>query len=373
MMVQIHASIDPIDMWLKQRPTLQLSPVYQRRGSLWKPDAKALLIDSILNGYDIPKFYVADLAHIDPFEHSLVGLEKGAPARYAVIDGRQRFESIFDFYDGRLRLSSAFVLEESPLIPLAGLSYPDLVERHPELATRFLRFGLAVMRIVTDDEARITSLFVRLNSSTPLTGAEKRNAMEGEAPRIIRTLASHRFFAEHIRFQIRRGQDWNVAAKLLLIESLGHFADTKRAQLDRFVAEAARADLELFDLHRARQRVERVLDAMCDIFEPRDALLRSEGPVTLYYWFVRALPEDPSRQIRGFLVAFDEAIQETRRLMRSEREALVDPSLALYIDLSRSINDQGSLERRFQIMFEAYGAFLQNDFPGHWMQHVVER
>jgi len=222
------------------------------------------------------------------------------------------------------------------------------------------------VRVVTDDEARITSLFVRLNSSTPLTGAEVRNAMQGEVPPLIRALAGHDFFTQRVRFQIKRGQDWNVAAKLLLIESEGRFTDTKRRQLDRLVAEAARADLHLFDIHRARERVDRVLDAMCEVFDPQDPLLRSAGPVPLYYWFVREFPDAQPAELRAFLAVFEDAVAETRRLLRAEPDTLVDPDLTLYVELSRSINDQGSLEQRFQILTKKYSDFLRENFPGHW-------
>ncbi len=46
--------------WLTRRNKIDMNPPYQRRGRLWSDSDKAFLIDSILNGYDIPKLYVAD-------------------------------------------------------------------------------------------------------------------------------------------------------------------------------------------------------------------------------------------------------------------------------------------------------------------------
>ena len=44
--------------WLNHyQETIDFSPSYQRLGRLWKRDQKQLLADSILNGFDIPKFY----------------------------------------------------------------------------------------------------------------------------------------------------------------------------------------------------------------------------------------------------------------------------------------------------------------------------
>ncbi len=57
-------------------------PVYQRKGHIWTTADKALLIDSILNDYDIPKIYVADFT-------SLKSPLNKKKKRYAVIDGKQ--------------------------------------------------------------------------------------------------------------------------------------------------------------------------------------------------------------------------------------------------------------------------------------------
>jgi hypothetical protein len=50
-----------IIQWYLERDNLDLSPSYQRRGNLWPPRYKQLLLNSILNQFDIPKIYVADL------------------------------------------------------------------------------------------------------------------------------------------------------------------------------------------------------------------------------------------------------------------------------------------------------------------------
>jgi hypothetical protein len=36
---------------------VDFSPIYQRYGNIWSPEKKRLLIDTIINGFDIPKFY----------------------------------------------------------------------------------------------------------------------------------------------------------------------------------------------------------------------------------------------------------------------------------------------------------------------------
>src|SRR4051794_1215835 len=102
-------------MWYKDRDRLDLSPPYQRRGNLWSPYAKAFLVDSMLNGFDIPKIYVAELALLPD------GLRTPGKAR-AVIDGRQRFEALFEWFGGTLKLNDDFVLAEDPAVRVSGMT-----------------------------------------------------------------------------------------------------------------------------------------------------------------------------------------------------------------------------------------------------------
>src|ERR1039457_3404585 len=113
----------PLIWWVSQRAKIDMNPVYQREGRLWSRADKAYLIDSILNGYDIPKIYMTD------FTVGVVNLNrKGLP--YAIIDGKQRLEAIFDFYAGALRLDDEFVFQQNPKLKLAGLGYPDLTKNY---------------------------------------------------------------------------------------------------------------------------------------------------------------------------------------------------------------------------------------------------
>src|SRR5438477_3200048 len=105
--------------WYKERTLLDTSPSYQRRANLWGIKNKQLLINSILNRYDIPKIYVAD------FTYSESGLKEDRKP-YAVIDGKQRLTTFFDFFGDRLRLDATPVFIENQSVQLKGLNYSDL-------------------------------------------------------------------------------------------------------------------------------------------------------------------------------------------------------------------------------------------------------
>src|SRR5438046_729720 len=99
----------------------------------------------------------------------------------------------------------------------AKIDFDPPYQRRGGIWDQFDNCNLSVMSVITDDEAKINALFVRLNRSKPLTGAEIRNAMTGKVPGLARKLAGHPFFQKNIRFKIGRGQDRNLAAKLLLL------------------------------------------------------------------------------------------------------------------------------------------------------------
>jgi hypothetical protein len=337
-------TFDPktLSWWNDEKDNIDFDPPYQRRGYVWSGTDKQYLIDSILNGYDIPKLYIADFS----FGNSSLN-QSGK--QYAVIDGKQRFRAIFEFFDGSLVLANNFVWARDPSLRVGGLSYKDLQKNYPKDASKFANASLTVMRVITDEEAKINELFVRLNKGKTLSGAEVRNAMGGIVPQLIRGIAAHRFFTEVIAFATTRRQSDNVAAKLLLLEFRGTLLDTKKVHLDRFVAEGLSAEARADEFRQAQQRVLQFLNRMTEVFTARDPLLRSQGPVTLYYWLVRATEPQALARLREFLVAFDKLRKNNKRLSRNNPEQ-ADPELLKFDVLDRSTNDQGSLEQRFNIL-----------------------
>jgi hypothetical protein len=251
--------------WYSQRAKIDMNPSYQRHGRLWSETDKAFLVDSIINEYDVPKIYIADFT----FGHTRLN-SAGLP--YAIIDGKQRLEALFDFFEGSLVLEDDFVCQQAPGLKLGGLGYSDLKSQYPDVADIVDNYPLSVMRVITDDEESINELFVRLNRSKPLTGAEIRNAMTGPVPGIIRYLVEHDVFQSCIRFPVRRGQDKNAAAKLLLFEFENKLAETKRRNLDQFTRGARRSPKDRLEL--ASRRVIDTLDRMAGMI--REFLLQFE-------------------------------------------------------------------------------------------------
>ncbi|MDE0434900.1 MAG: DUF262 domain-containing protein [Bryobacterales bacterium] len=323
-----------------------MNPSYQRRGRLWSSADKAYLVDSILNEFDVPKFYLADFT----WGNSELN-ENQLP--YAIIDGKQRFEAIFDFYDGKIQLQEDFEYRLIPRYKLGGLGYRDLRENHADVAEVFDNFVPHVMAVYAEEEKQINNLFVRLNRSKPLTGAEIRNAMGGPVPQVLRELAKHEFFAEIVRFSVKRGQDLNAAAKILLFEYYEEIRDTKKQNLDQF-AQSVGTDKQK-SLELSGRKIVDVLDDMSDVFLPRDRLLSSSGIVPVYYWFIRGRNRMELPRIRRFLVDFEDNRKENRKKLREEPGVGdVDHELTEYDNYNRSTNDDASHRGRVRILTKRF-------------------
>ena len=340
----------PLLWWVSQRAKIDMHPSYQREGRLWSRADKAYLIDSILNGYDIPKIYMAD------FTVGVAKLNrKGLP--YAIIDGKQRLEAVLDFYGGELRLDDEFVFQPNPKLKLGGLGYPDLTKRYPEVADIFNTWPLSVVHVVTDEQEKIDELFVRLNRSKPLTGAEIRNAMAGPVTELNRLLVSHELFKSCISFSKKRAQDKNAATKLLLFEYSSAPVETKKTSLDKFARQARKEPREKVEL--ASRRVIDTLDRMSEIFLPHDPLLRSAGVFPVYYWFIRENDGRQDQRVREFLNAFEKIRKENRETASNPATAAAaDNELLTFDRLNRSTDDERSHMERHKILAKRFKKYL---------------
>ena len=340
----------PLIWWVSQRAKIDMKPDFQREGRLWSRADKAFLIDSILNGYDIPKIYMAD------FTVGVVSLNRKC-LPYAIIDGKQRLEAIFDFFVGNLRLDDEFLFQQNPKQKLAGLGYPDLTKNYPEVADIFNTWPLSVVHVVTDEQEKIDELFVRLNRSKPLTGAEIRNAMAGPVTELNRLLIRHELFKSCISFPTKRGGDKNAATKLLLFEDAGKLVETKKSNLNKFTKQATKEPREKIEL--ASRRVIDTLDRMSEIFLPHDPLLRSAGVFPVYYWFVRENDSKHDQNVREFLNAFEKTRKENRDMASDPATAVgADTELLTFDRFNRSTDDERSHFERHRILARRFKEYL---------------
>ena len=325
------------------REHIKIDPEYQRIGDIWTTEKRQLLIDSILNGFDIPKIYL--------HKHSPPKTEDNVPIKYSIIDGRQRLEAIWKFIDGDYPLAEdfCFIDDEANKNKVGALTYSELGKKFPERKLKFDAYRLSVVGIQTDDLEIIEDMFSRLNEAVPLNAPEKRNAFGGPLPKVIRSIARHDFFTKNIPFPNNRYRYYDLAAKFLLLESRKALVDTKKVYLDRFVKECS----DDIDLKKIQKLTRETLTAMNKVFTERDSLLRSAGSVVIYYFLFRtALQEKWTNKVtRSALDNFEQQRVKNREIAQRDF-AKADYDLLEFDRYIQSPNDAYALKLRFSIVMK---------------------
>jgi hypothetical protein len=331
-----------------EKEHINVEPWYQRRGEVWTLEKRQLLIDSILNDYDIPKLYF----------HMLNSSQKTEAGGfdYAIIDGRQRLEAIWSFADDGFRLSEDFLYFLNSKIKAGGMNYSELSSAYPKLKIRFDSFTLPIICVETDDIDLIEDMFSRLNEAVPLNSAEKRNAIGGPMAQCIRNVSEHHFFARRVRFADNRYQHREVSARLLFIEySLvfqNRIIDTKKPYLDDMVKKYKSGMAKKLD--EIRNRTTRILNHLDAAFEDNDALLRAQAVIPVYYLTMRHAVDV------GEQVLFKrDRIEEFQGLLAKNREEASKDIANANFDLleydrmtQQGTNDAASIKERVRILSE---------------------
>lgn len=338
-------------IWLfSERDTIKLNPPYQRMGGVWTKEKKQLLIDSILNDYDIPKIYF----HVyDRDTASKKGFQ------YAVIDGRQRLETIWEFIDGDFAISEDFDYQKDKSIKLKGLSYYDISQLYPKIKIQFDSFTLPVVGVETDEIDLIEDMFSRLNEAVPLNAAEKRNAIGGDLVRAIREISDLDLFKKKVKFTNKRYQHREIAARFLLIEDSllneNRLIDTKKVYLDSLARRYSKGKNEV--VQNLKVRVEKVISLMEAVFTKKDQLLRAQGNMVVYYLLFRnAFNKGKVSKIdRQKLLDFQRELKRNRRLAERSYEKSSFALLEYDRLTQQGTNDASNIKERVSVLSNFIG------------------
>ena len=325
---------------------IKTDPPYQRPGNIWRLENKQLLIDSIINGYDIPKIYFHDLR-----EWKTNNYPNHA---YSIIDGRQRIEAIWAFMNNEIRLADDFEFNEDLKIKAERCLYSDLGEKFPKLKIRFDSFILPIICVAAEVEI-LEEMFSRLNEAVPLNAAEKRNAFRSHMVKIIRKISSDEFFVKKASFKDNRYRYMDLSAKFLYLEKYllleNKIHDTKKVMLDDMVHKHKSASSETATIEK---NVKTVLHEMNAVFLDNDPLLNSITAIPIYFLLFRqAYFDDKMKSItRLKLFNFVNNVRRNR-ILAEEDISKAKYDLLEYGNLAnQGTNDASSIRARLQIISE---------------------
>lgn len=339
--------VNPMDdnsviMTFLDRASIFLDPVYQRQSDIWSLEKKQLLIDSVINRFDIPKFYFHEFE-----KPQKIG---GKEYKYASIDGKQRLTAIWGFIENDFPLGDKTEYLIDPTVDLRGLTYSELSTKYPKILARFNSRLLALMAVRTDDTELIEEMFTRLNEAMPLNASEKRNAFGGPLPTIIRALPNIQFFTKKLPFTNKRYRHFDLACKFLYLLNIGEPEDTKKVRLDLFVKEFKKKQ-KMIVAQRLKAEAEEVLAEMTKVFVEKDPLLRNVGLVVVYFWLFYTAIQAKKVQIitRKKLIEFESERNENRRVAAIDMEK-ADYELLRFDWLASSLNDKYTIKFRFDAL-----------------------
>ena len=199
-----------IDKIYKRRDRYEI-PEWQRQ-EVWSLSKRRNLIDSILRGWKLPKFYF------------LRG--SSDPEEYEVVDGQQRLATIFGFFDNGLSLP------ESAAKEFGGKFHRDLPD---DLVDAFDDYEIEFDEIEDATEEEVKTFFQRLQEGLPLTSAEKLNSVHSKLRDYVVVLAKHPLFKRTTASNRRYGH-FDIVAKVAAIEidglEVGLRYDDMRAVLE---------------------------------------------------------------------------------------------------------------------------------------------
>ncbi|MBC8535830.1 DUF262 domain-containing protein [Feifania hominis] len=148
-------SINDFVEW-DERKQLEIAPKFQRR-SVWSPQAKSYLIDTILRDKPLPKIFIRSIT--DP---------KTRTTLREIVDGQQRTRAILSFVHDGFRVSKVHNEE------YGGLKYSELPE---QVQAEFLKYEISVDLLLDLDDRDVLDIFARLNTySIALNKQELINA-----------------------------------------------------------------------------------------------------------------------------------------------------------------------------------------------------
>ena len=334
--MEINKKPWPLSTAFKLRDRIDTNPDYQRP-AVWSKAQEQLLIESILQGYDIPKLYWRQVSK--------------SPDKYEVVDGQQRLRAIWSYMDNEYALAK----DVDPIegYEVAGRKYKDL---DADMMIRFDQYCLDVAILTQTNEEEVREMFLRLQNGTTLKAQEKRNARPGQMRDFVCAVAKHPFF-NAVNFSNSRFTYDHIAAQMCLLTLQTKICNIKDRDLNVMYDENM-----VFDSKSPKARqVMKVLDYLAKMFKSKTPELKRYNVISLYILI--------SNLINRYVIAGREEelakwfidFENRRDLDKANPAEEQDPALVAYHEKTAHSTDAfDSLTFRNQFLMEDLFAHVPN-------------
>lgn len=320
---------------------LDLEPAYQRR-SVWNPKDRRFFLDTIFRGYPSPSIFL----HKE--------MDQSGRTIYAVVDGKQRLETIFTFVRNKISIDKNYGDDR-----LNGKRWKDLQDQN-DLKRQFWDYVLPVEFINISDNTTllVKEVFDRLNrSSNKLVEQELRHAKyDGWFISFIENEIENDIWATlkvHTKARAKRMKDVQFLSELLLVVLKGDVQG-----FDQLALTQAYADYDVLD--EPDNEIE--VDEFVDIFnKSRDFLEKVElhnqvistyaKDVKDFYslWSAVALNHNNLANPDAFAIRYKAFMAEVESLKQYEAQDPVDrdPNASFSPDVKKYLQNSTGANTEF--------------------------
>jgi hypothetical protein len=242
--MKMTAEKKAIDKVFRRRDRYDI-PDWQRQ-EVWGREKKQRLIDSMLRGWKLPKFYFV----------------KVSGDNYLVEDGQQRLAAIWEFFSNDLPLSVESAKE------FGGRLYRDLPRR---VADSLDDFEIEYDLIEEASDKELKDFFQRPQEGMTLTSSEKLNAIHSKLLDYCASTSKHPFFKKTVAFPNTRYAHFDVLAKVATVEIEG----TDAALRFDDIKEVFEAQTGFAPTSAIAKRIKAALDFLHTAFKNKGSSLRT--------------------------------------------------------------------------------------------------
>jgi hypothetical protein len=292
----------------KRANQLDLNPPYQRR-SVWNLKDRRFFLDTVFRGYPCPPIFLHK--KIDADQKTL----------YAVVDGKQRLQTLFLYTEGELALGSDFGNDR-----LNDKKWEQLTQAEREI---FWNYVIPV-EFLTFDEAdpqEVNQAFDRLNRNMRrLEAQELRHARwDGWFIKLVETQCEDptwRHFGIVTNARAKRMKDAQFMSELLLV-----LIESKQFGFDQQMLDAAYAKYDDLDEvedvpinpDEVNEKLENAKDYLLEMQETNEVVRRHANTLAAFYtlWAAVVLHRDSLPDARDFANLFREFREKTAEIEAS--------------------------------------------------------
>lgn len=316
-----------VEALLAEWESIDPQPTYQR-GPAWNDRKRALLIDSMLRGMEMPKLFFRKL--------------EGKAHDYEVADGQQRLFALKRFADDKLPLladlDKGLDLNVIDGKVVGGLEYSALPKT---LRTRFDNYRLTVSIITQAKPTEIRTLFGRLQAGVTLNPAEKRNAILSPIADHVNNFTAHHDFFRKGKIDDKRFKRQDFMAHALTLVAYGNQGSLKADAIERLYLDRS---------YRLAQPALKKIAATLDVIHEIDLACKQRITRKFhfidFFWFVYQTRSPKSIDAKAVAKKFDSFELERRKFHAEPKQLLTkkkqSPQQRLVYDYIIAFKTDGS-------------------------------